>query len=285
MNILSFDGGGIRGVLSVRLLQRLVEKYDVVGKADVIAGTSTGGIIALALAAGLTPSDILEWYVAQGPIIFSQSLARKAGELFGARYPTAPLAGALAKVMPLQLKDLKKRVIIPTFRLSGLRWQPYTFDSTDPASRLLDCLGVALATSAAPTYFPTARLSTEGGFCDGGVWANDPSMEALTLVPEPWGTKCLSIGTGLTQESIPEAAQRPLDWGLVEWAMPLVDLLLAGPQEAVSVQMARLIGANYLRVNPAIPTIALDDAGQIGNLIKLADATDLTQASVFLSQW
>lgn len=289
MRVLSFDGGGIRGLLSARLLWRLSVDHPVVEKADVLAGTSTGGIIALALAAGLTPSDVTAWYMKQGPEIFNESLARRFNELLGAKYPSGPLASALGKVLPPQLSYLKKRVIVPAFRLDGSRWTPYVFDTADPANAGLDPVGIALATSAAPTYFGTACYNGMG-FCDGGVWANDPTMEAVTMLGDYLRAKALtvlSIGTGLTPQSMPEAAQRSLDWGAIEWVRPLLGILLEGPQEAASVQAARLLGPQaYYRLNPEIPAIGLDDARDdtLGALIKWADAFDLTVARLFLDQ-
>ena len=190
--ILSFDGGGIRGVLTAVLLDRLLKAYpallqDRPGTITMFAGTSTGGILALGMAAGLTPIQIRDLYVMNGKLIFDSSWTRdvvEIGGLSGSKYDNVNLKRILQETFgALRLKDLKARVLIASFRLdnqepdpSKRTWNPKFFHNfpgadSDGESLVVD---VAMATSAAPTYFPSY-----GGYIDGGVTANNPSWRRL----------------------------------------------------------------------------------------------------------
>lgn len=175
--ILSFDGGGVRGVLSAELIHRLGES--VVQKADLLAGTSTGAFIVLGLAAGLEPQDLVDLYEKAGSKLFTP--AKKPLErLLGleAKYTNAALKEELEKIFAKTglnpkgpLKQLKKEVVIVAFQLKDRttgRWEPVIFTRNSDIS-LIDA---ALASSAAPSYFPSYK-----GFVDGGVAANSSSLK------------------------------------------------------------------------------------------------------------
>jgi len=182
--ILSFDGGGIRGLVTLALLKRLETQIpNLIKGADLLAGTSTGGIIALGLAAGKSVDDMIALYQNNGKDIFDESWfnnIRDLGGLAGADYSQKNLEKLLDGIFAdKQLKDLSKRVLIPSFNLDDgdpdatkRTWGPKFFhnfpgEDTDGAESVVD---VALDTSAAPTYFPT-----HGSFIDGGVVPRTPS--------------------------------------------------------------------------------------------------------------
>src|SRR3989442_12148843 len=196
--ILSVDGGGIRGLYAAVLLDRLTREVPtLVDRVDLVAGTSTGGIIALGLAHGLAPADLVALYRDRATEIFDDSwrddLKHLAG-LTGADYDSEQLKALLEDVFgkKTRLKQLKKRLLVPTFDLAnesqdpGKRmWKPKFFHNypgpdSDGAELVVD---VALRTSAAPTYFPTYQ-----GYIDGAVVANNPAMAALA--------QALDAGTG-----------------------------------------------------------------------------------------
>ena len=190
--ILSCDGGGIRGVLTAVLLNRLATAYpallqDRPGTITMFAGTSTGGIIALGLAAGLTPVQMRDLYVTNGKLIFDSSWTHdvvEIGGISGSKYDNVNLKQILQETFGAQkLKDLHSHVLIASFSLdnqdadpSSRTWNPKFFHNfigadSDGESLVVD---VAMSTSAAPTYFPSY-----GVFIDGGVIANNPSMAAI----------------------------------------------------------------------------------------------------------
>src|SRR5271156_3478978 len=134
--ILSCDGGGIRGVLTAVLLNRLSAAYpallqDRPGAITMFAGTSTGGILALGLAAGLTPTQIRDLYVVNGKLIFDSSWSRdvvELGGISGSKYDNVNLKQILNETFgATKLSGLKPRVLIPSFSLDN--------QSSDPSSR------------------------------------------------------------------------------------------------------------------------------------------------------
>lgn len=186
--VLSIDGGGIKGLYSAKILEHLEQEYGVSlsDYFDLICGTSTGGIIALALSLKIPAKDIVEFYKVDGPRIFNhRSRLRRSIEfakqlLFKSKYSSSELEAALNKVlMDSKIEDSNNLLCIPSFNIStgenrvfkrdygNLRW--------DNNLRMVD---VALATSAAPTYFPLHQLKNSY-YVDGGIWANNPALCGL----------------------------------------------------------------------------------------------------------
>jgi len=186
--ILAFDGGGVRGVYTAVLLQRLsTEVPGFINSVDLLAGTSTGGIIALGLASGRTPIELVSLYRDNAAKIFDSSWLHQLADLHGvsgAEYDNTNLAQILKELFgSLRLGQLSKKVLVPSFQLDNQepqagkrKWKPKFFHNypgpdSDGSELVVD---VALRTSAAPVYFPTYQV-----YVDGGVAANDPSMAAL----------------------------------------------------------------------------------------------------------
>jgi patatin-like phospholipase/acyl hydrolase len=221
--ILSIDGGGIRGIYPAAVLAGLEERYlrgrSIAGYFDLIAGTSTGGIIALGLAAGLTAADLRQLYIERGHEIFppyGPGLVGRIGRRLSAwrrflRYSYDQ--EALAQVLRERLGDLKlsaarTRLCIPSFE--GVHGEVYIFKTPHHPDFHKDLhepmVKVALATSAAPTYYRPLR---DAGytFVDGGVWANNPVMIALTEALTSYRVdrarvRILSIGSGENPYSV-----------------------------------------------------------------------------------
>jgi patatin-like phospholipase/acyl hydrolase len=135
---------------------------------------------------------------------------------------------------------------------------------------------VALRTSAAPVYFPTYQV-----YVDGGVTANDPSMAALAqAIDKDTGDQKLedlrlfSVGTGTNPTYI---ARHDLDWGVAQWAKPLVSMMIDGIMGVAEYQCRRLLDARYFRLEPELPKpVAMDDASAVGDLIADANAVDIS---------
>ena len=297
--ILSFDGGGIRGLLTATLLERLeAARPGFLAKADFCAGVSTGGIIALGMAAGLPPSTVVDLYESKAGVVFADSVLddiRDLGRLTGAEYSNANLKRELeAHFGSMTLGDLPKKVLIASFDLdneasgpgSVRSWKPKFFHNfpgpdADADDRAVD---VALRTSAAPTYFPVYQ-----GYVDGGVATNNPSMCALAQAIDA-GTGgqplddivMLSFGTGFNPRYL---AGEESDWGLLQWARPVFDIILDGSTGVADYQCARLLSARYHRLNPILPgPIGLDDISQVPLLKQIGEQTDLTSTLDWLSR-
>jgi len=178
--ILCIDGGGIKGIFAASFLAQIEEicNIKIHEYFDMVAGTSTGGIIAAALAYGIPAKTILDLYLQKGKQIFPDG---KRWYLFKTKYETEPLKIELEKVFQKGcIKDCKTRLIIPAYNLECDRVRvfktPHAEDLYfDRELTLVDCI---LATTAAPLYFKPHKM-TGGVFVDGGVGANNPSLIAL----------------------------------------------------------------------------------------------------------
>ena len=294
--ILSFDGGGIRGLVTLAILKRLEGQVPTIIKnADLLAGTSTGGIIALGLAAGKSVDEMISLYQDNGKEIFDDSWwddIRDIGGVTGADYDQKNLAKILKRIFQdTRLKDLQKRVLVPSFDLdneakdpSKRTWNPkffHNFPGEDSDGDEL-VVEVALDTSAAPTYFPS-----HDGFIDGGVVANNPSMAAVAQTqdkrnadpaPALADIHLLSLGTGTNLSFI---KGRELDWGLAQWAKPLVNLLLDASMGIADFQCRHILKDTYQRIAPVFPhdtNIKMDEWKRSQELIDFGNAAALADA-------
>ena len=312
--ILSLDGGGIRGVLSARLLERIaLELPGFLDNVDLFAGTSTGSILACGFANGLEPKQMVDLYRQKGYHIFQSDILHELGSLWGAtgaKYATEPRReGILPTFGDLKLKDLKKKVLVATFQLDNAsnqinssvagtgitlpanppepvnrNWKPKFFHNyPGPDSDGEESVAeVIMRSSAAPVYFPVYN-----GFVDGGVIANNPSMCALAQALHPdHGNQdlkdlyLLSVGTGSKQEFL--TAQNS-NWGLLEWGTRLINIVLGGSVGLADYQCQQFLPGRYMRMNPKTQdSIGLDDVRDIEMLVNLADSVDLTSTLSWL---
>ncbi len=300
--ILSLDGGGIRGLLTTVLLERLQEAVPGwLDRVDLLAGTSTGGIIALGLAYGLSPRTLRNLYYEKGPEIFADSVLddiADMGRLLGAEYNLGPLETILRQVVgDTRLGELRRRVLISAFDLDNdgadgtRRWKAkffHNFPGSDSDGDM-PAYKVALYTSAAPTYFPTVD-----GYVDGGVAANNPSLAAVAqtqdrravIEPRPalGEIALLSLGTGILNQYI---AGDNLDWGYAQWARPLVNILLSSSMGVTDYQCRQLLDEKYHRLSPELPRpISMDGWRYRRELIQVAERAELQPTVEWLRrQW
>lgn len=293
--ILSLDGGGIRGVLTAKLLERLEAACPFIDHIDLIAGTSTGGIIALALAHGVSPTELVALYRAHGRFIYADrdaldAVAGPADELWRADYDNLKgLRNALEPYLGSgRLRELNHRVLIPTFELcapvpeSGLEhWKPKFLHNYDTPGNdgEVGVLDAALRTSAAPTYFPSYQ-----GAIDGGVVVNNPAMcavaKALKVGVRLEDITLLSIGTGFSPEKL--VGDR-LDWGTTQWASRIVQLVLEGMPGVADYQCLQVLGERYFRLDVRLEQpIELDAVDRLDDLVEIADARPLDDVVAWL---
>jgi uncharacterized protein len=277
--ILSIDGGGIRGILPASILTKLEERY-LPGKSvgdyfDLITGTSTGGIIALALSLGLTARTILDIYMQHGAEVFPavdfDPLKIRSGLRFirGLRhhvYDPDKLLRQLEKVFGTTvLGDAKRSLCIPTFdgftEVNIFKTPHHEDYKRDWREQMVTA---AMATAAAPTYFPMYK-DRGRFFADGGVWANNPVMIGLVDAlachrMERRQVHILSLGSGDTEISITDKQIK--FGGLWYWREVIASAMHLQSQNANG-QAGLLIGRDQLlRLNaPPMPQspIALDD--------------------------
>jgi len=299
--VLSIDGGGIRGVVTTVLLQRIVATpglEEFLGSIDLIAGTSTGGLLALGIAHGLDLSTIRDVYVERGGRIFDDSWLDDVvdlGKLRGADYNIKPLRRELKRLFgSATLNDLGKRVLITAFDLDNedgdhRTWKPKLFHNlpgpdSDGHELAVD---VGLYTSAAPTYFPSVD-----GYIDGGVYAGNPSMCALAqtqdrrFAPTPSldDVVLLSLGTGTTLQHISGETH---DWGYSQWIKPLISLMMDGTAGIADYQCSQMLRGNYHRLAPDFPTgvsVPMDGVDMVPYMVDFAERLRIDETLTWLQR-
>lgn len=190
--ILCIDGGGIKGLFSAQVLAEFEEvfKTSTSEHFDLVCGTSTGGIIALGVAAGIPMKDVVQFYIDNGPQIFAQRWKMgKLGEwlftlkqaLIKSKYSDKALRNALVKVFGAKkIGESQNLLCIPAFNITTSTPRIFKKDyghlNQDDNKTFVE---VALATAAAPTYFPVQEIDSVQ-YVDGGVYANNPVLVGLT---------------------------------------------------------------------------------------------------------
>lgn len=290
--ILSIDGGGIKGVFPASFLATLEETngIKVAEHFDLIVGTSTGGIIALALGLGFSAKDILSFYEKNGEDVFKGNRFFSFLRHWGLyKYESEPLKKALKGIFgELQLGQSKNRLVIPSFNLDT--GEVYVYKTSHHPRLKSDfkekVVNVALATSAAPTYFPTHKTSSGIPLVDGGIWANNPmgmaAVEAIGVLDWPRDQiKILSIGC--TAEPL---NTRPKG-GKLSWASKIADIFLASQSSASIGTASLLVGKdNVIRIDPSVPRgrFGIDTVKEI-EALKGLGATEARKANPDLTSF
>jgi len=278
--ILCIDGGGILGTFPAAFLAALEQHLNrpIVSYFDLIAGTSTGGIIAIGLAMNLSASDLLDLYEQRGPEIFGGGYGPVADYLcrnlralrwvYRRKHDPAPLRTVLHDVLgEKRLGDAKTRLVIPA-------WNPvaqsvYIYKTAHHPRLRNDyksfAVDIALATAAAPTYFPQHITEHGVGLLDGGIWANNPIdlavVEAVTLLG--WSRDSLHI---LSLGCLEETYAVPKSAGIGTLGTKLVKLFMDG-QSHGAMGIAKLLTGHehertaIHRINHIVPynTYKMDD--------------------------
>jgi len=264
VKILSIDGGGIRGIIPAVLLAEIENRMGrpIAELFDLIAGTSTGGILALGLtvpkSAGAplyAAKQLVDMYERQGACIFSRSpwhRLRACGNLTHEKYPCCGIERVLLQYFgDARLRDAATNVLIASYEIE--RSLPFFFRSSMARERPdydFPARDVARAASAAPTYFqpmklPTGTNSDHYTLVDGGVFANNPAacalVEARTTHPGKDSYLVVSLGTGELNHSFPYDAAK--NWGLAKWAIPVLDIVFDGVSKTVDYQLRQLLPA------------------------------------------
>jgi len=289
IRILSIDGGGIRGIIPGQILVALEEKLQKLAKDktqriadyfDLIAGTSTGGILTcMYLCPGkgsarprFSARDAVELYLERGDEIFDVSLWQKIKSVKGLKdekYSASELEEALDDYLDdLKLKDLIKPCLITAYDIKRRKTHFFRQHvARVKESRNFFLKDVARATSAAPTYFEAARVKSFTNITypliDGGVFANNPTLcayaEARKFSKKPTAKdmRILSVGTGRVKKSYPYKEAK--DWGMLEWVKPVLDIMMSGVSETVDYQLKKIFDSvgkpdHYLRIDTELPS-------------------------------
>jgi len=262
LRILSIDGGGIRGILAAMVLADIERRSGkpIADLFDLIAGTSTGGLVALALSAPgadgrprHTARDLVRLYEVEGKRVFSRTVwhkIRAVGNLADGKYPSAGIEGVLEDYFgEARLKDALTDVIVPAYEIE--RRLPFFFKSSNAQQKPhydFSMKQVVRASTAAPTYFEPAKIENDGpsdyyALVDGAVFAYNPAMcayvEALQRFPEAEEFLMVSLGTGDLTRRFPYDEVK--DWGAARWAQPIFSLMSDGVSDVVHYQLNQLL--------------------------------------------
>jgi patatin-like phospholipase/acyl hydrolase len=287
--ILSIDGGGIRGIIPGQILTHieglLKEIYDdstykIADHFDLIAGTSTGGILACAYLLSeygrpkYTAEEVVDIYFERGDDIFTIPLfhrIRSAAGVLDEKYPAEGLEETLQDYFgDAKLSDLLKPSLITAYDIKRRKAHFFTqHDAQDPEQNFY-LRDVARATAAAPTFFEVSNIKSEANkyypLIDGGIFANNPALCAYAEMRNKFSTKemkilasdilLISIGTGYAKASY--SYDEAKDWGLAAWAKPALDMMMTGVSDTVDYQLRQIFEAadasnQYLRINGEIP--------------------------------
>lgn len=265
-NILALSGGGFRGFFSAAVLAEL--ERELGGPAhkcfDLIAGTSIGGIIACALATGKSAEDILGAMTVSGEKIFGKPgrlprMARSLRSHFTSKYASAPLEKVVRSILGPSnenrlLSEIDFPLLLPTVSYSAAA--PRLLRSRGLAKGKASAVSLtdaAMATSAAPTYFPAKCVENEL-LVDGGLIANAPDTVALVNAIRFLGCKLedihvLSIGTA--GKPMERPATEPINSGKLAWIAKrdLVELTLTAQERLAVNEMRTLLKARFIRID------------------------------------
>ena len=279
-HILALDGGGTRGIYTAQLLAEIECAFETRIKNcfDLIAGTSTGAIIAGAAATDIPMADIVQLFETEAPHIFRKRWYRT--PLFLSKYPSEQLTQAIVKHIPATpLGEIATPLMITSSEIT--RSEVHIFRSNygshnsqiAPTNKDVCLRDAILASCAAPTFFAPKSIDNLL-LADGCLWANNPSTiaaaEALSVFgKEARKIQMLSIGTG---HSINMYRQRR-GWGVITgWGGVKLTSYVMTLQAQASAHTAKLLlKGNYLRINPEIDRWEIDSLTQLDNLKSLAE--------------
>ncbi len=267
--IVSFDGGGYRGLFAAHLIKRIQEELEIDWRSRVglLAGTSTGAILAAGLACGIPCCRLVEFFETHGKAIFTRRHLSRLDPLtlFTSRYSSTRLADALNGVFgDTTLGDVPVPLVLPAVDIGNgcVHVFKSKYDDSfvrDPGVRLADAI---LASCSAPTYFDPIVVGDKYQLVDGGLWANNPclvaAIDAHYRLEVPFGDmRILSIGTGKSKVFYPLSAVSWRDrllrncqgWGFAtRWQRTkLIDLILNLQADTAYNSLCLLLGESPLQ--------------------------------------
>jgi predicted acylesterase/phospholipase RssA len=307
LRILAIDGGGIRGILPAMVLSDLERRTNrpIIDLFDLIVGTSTGGLVALALscpdAEGKprhSAKDIIKLYEIEGKRVFSRSVwhkIRSVGALAEGKYPSAGIEGVLQDYFgECRLKDALADVVVPAYEIE--RRMPFFFKTANARTKSYydyPMKTVIRAATAAPTYFEPMQVQMDGpndyyALVDGALFAYNPGMcayvEALHRYPGHDSVIMVSLGTGKLTRRLPYDEVK--DWGSARWAQPAFALMCDGICDVIDHQLQQLLpdvqeGRQYYRFQARLDVgnDDMDDASNTNIRVLKLLAEDMLQAN------
>lgn len=268
--VLCVDGGGIRGIIPAAFLRSYEDIKGRIGlHFDMMAGTSTGGLIAAFLSVrsekhrdspAHSAEQLVQLYFDHAETIFPGRVAQGVRRIWGPKHRADGLQTVLrSRLREARLADSLCELVVPSF--DRITAEEFIFKrSRARAGADWWLIDVCMATSAAPTYFPAHDAESigrgiKGSFLDGGIHSNNPALCAYAEAKRLWPgerIEILSIGTGRQKV----AHLGPRSGGLAQWAAPLADLFMTSGERVIDYQirsLAQSLGDTYHRVQTDVP--------------------------------
>lgn len=304
--LLSCDGGGVRGYISSSLISRLNDETGgkLLDNIDGFSGNSTGSLISIGLGAGVSIEAIVDIYLKHAADIFTPNVLKEGAVTSNVhpgepRNPNLDAAGFLGSKYTFEgLKKTLKHflgnrtfgdlthtmVAVNAARLwnadtTPARWTSETINTHKVGSDYSNVLlaDAAMASAAAPIYFPPHEILGKGFFADGGVFANNPVLDGIEVVlaahlaADLAEVEVISIGTGFASVGIDGAdVGPPTSWGSIRWLwpldcgshvppLPLVNMMLQLTSQNIGNLTSLLLGDRLVRINPALERAVMPD--------------------------
>ncbi len=305
--ILSIDGGGIRGIIPGQILVEIEKEFKIkiADYFDLIAGTSTGGILTCAYLCPadndpakpkFTAEEVVGLYFERGDEIFDIPTFHKIktmGGVLDEKYPADGIEDALQDYFGnVWLKDLIKPTVVTSYDIKNRKGHFFYQHKAGDPEYDFKVKDVCRATSAAPTYFECERVASRAEksypLIDGGVFVNNPSLvayaegrEIFESAPGKKATakdmKILSLGTGFTKK--PYFYSKAKNYGMAQWVQPVIDIMMSGAAEVTHYQLGKIYGTTpkpkqYLRIDGDLKGTPVDpemDCATRDNMLRLKE--------------
>ncbi len=289
--ILSIDGGGIRGIIPGQIMVEIEREFNikVSDYFDLLAGTSTGGILACAyLLPGKNPKtpkytaeEVVGLYFERGDEIFDVPTFHKIrtlGGILDEKYPDDGIEDALEEYFGnVWLKDLLKPTLITSYDIKNRKGHFFYQHKASNPEYNFKVRDVCRSTSAAPTFFECSKIKSEADIkyplIDGGVFVNNPALTAyaegrsIFKVDGEEATakdmKILSISTGYTRQKYPYGKAK--NYGMAQWVKPLIDIMMSGAAEVADYQLKKVYETTdnpkqYMRIDGDLKITEIEEA-------------------------
>lgn len=247
--ILCLDGGGSRGYFTAEMIKNIESKYDIKVNEyfDLIVGTSTGALIAGGIGLDIDINEIIDIYLKENNKIFKTSYFKG---IFSSKYDINLLKDLIIKKYNNKnFEDVKCKLLITTTNINDNL--PITIESWNNYDNI-SLVDAVVASAAAPIYFKPYKIN-ENYYCDGCIWANNPSLVALSYALDKnifkqkiKNIKILSIGTGVDDISQEFGDKK---WGLIDWSKNISTLIMKTNVLSNENICKKILGKNFLRIN------------------------------------
>lgn len=302
--IIAFNGGGIRGLMSNRIIVRLEQMYpDLLANTQMFAGTSVGASLAAHFANGGKATEFGQWFENEGAkIFFAHPGSDRSKPAFSSE---AYVAAQKLIYGEKTLSDLPKKVVLTSFQVAGgTPWTPVLFNNFTTEGGGAKVVDAVVGSGSMPGMF-----GSHNGLIDGAFVHHDPTLVAIAFAVASGvaleDIALLDVGTGFMAQSIPED-QDTSQWGTEQWETfgrldpqrlppllihgspsPILNVSLNGTStNTIAILAKMMLGDRFVNVNPTLDTyVSETDVAKIPYLMEVAEDTNLAEAQELIQKY